>query len=173
MKSILYFLFVITGLNLAAQTAEYKKLTDEGLELLEQNMPDDAMKKYNKALLLDSNRVEAYYGLGVANYLLCRKAKQTCSEAIKYFDKAMSVNPNYRQSYYNRGSCKALTNDFNGALEDFNRAIELDSKNGYYYYNRAFIKLTLGDKNGACTDVKYSSKLGYQAADSKINQICN
>lgn len=164
-------MFCVACLN--AQTSAYDKLTDDGLALLEKNMPNDAIKKYEMALQIDTKRVEAYYGLGIANYLLCRKNAENCVEAIKFLDIAIKIDSSYRKGYYNRGCCKALISDFPGALEDFNKAIALDNRNGYYYYNRSFIKLSLGDKNGACIDIKLSSKLGFIGADSKLNEICN
>ena len=46
--------------------------------------------------------------------------------AIAHYDRAIKLNPDYVDAYYNRGVAKSALGDHNGAETDFKRAIELD-----------------------------------------------
>ena len=59
--------------------------------------------------------------------------------AIAAFSKAIELNPNHANSYYNRGVAYGQTDDYERAIEDFNKAIELNPNHADVYYNRAFI----------------------------------
>ena len=62
----------------------------------------------------------AYYGLGCVEF-----DQANYQQAIKNFDKAIGINPNFYGSYYNRGGAKKLIGDKQGAEKDFKKAAEL------------------------------------------------
>ena len=71
-------------------------------------------------------------------------------EAIKDFNKAIELNPNYSKAYYNRGNTKKdLANAYNNidyleeAIKDYNKAIELNPNNSEAYFNRYISKSLL------------------------------
>ena len=47
-------------------------------------------------------------------------------EAIDCFDKALQINPNHANAYYNKACIYALENQVELALENLQRAIELE-----------------------------------------------
>lgn len=171
MKFIFYFLFIIR-LNFNAQTSEYKKLIDEGLELLKQQNISDATKKYQLALKIDSGKVEANYGLGVAYLFKYERERTQINNALYYMNKAIKINPTYRNCYYNRGKVLAYLNDFKGALDDFNRSIEKDSSDADSYFCRAMVKVKIKDDNGACEDFYKSAQLGFELAQKMFQSNC-
>ena len=42
--------------------------------------------------------------------------------ALKYFNKAIDINKNFAQGYFERGRAKQKNNDLNGACEDWKKA---------------------------------------------------
>lgn len=55
-------------------------------------------------------------------------------EAIKYFTKAVQLNPNNYHSYYKLGWCHELRGDDETALKYYNQGIEKDSDSGAWIY---------------------------------------
>ena len=47
-------------------------------------------------------------------------------DALKSFDKAIAVNPNYAKAYYNRALCYALQRENDLALENLQQAVRLE-----------------------------------------------
>jgi len=46
--------------------------------------------------------------------------------AIKIYDKAIELNPNFAEAYYNRGNAYSDLKQYERAIEDYNKAIELN-----------------------------------------------
>ena len=73
------------------------------------------------------------------------KYNKLIKETIKYYDKAIKLNPNYSMAYNNRGISKAKLNMYEEAIKDYNKAIELNKDNPFYYYNRGNSKYNLSN----------------------------
>ncbi len=56
--------------------------------------------------------------------------------AIKNYNKAISILPSLTDVYYNRGISKEMLKDFTGAIEDFSKGIELNASNKVDAYHR-------------------------------------
>lgn len=127
----------------------------------EQKDYDGAISNYNKALEIDPYYGLAFYNrtfalIGKGYYLKaienCDKVINLCldynvdayvikgailrainkyREAIKSFDKAIDIDPDYANAYFNRGIAKKESNiDLLGSRQDFEKFIELtDNKN--------------------------------------------
>ena len=53
-----------------------------------------------------------------------RKSKiSLCDEAIIDYDKAIVLDPNYADAYYNRGNVKSELGQLEAAIEDYDKAI--------------------------------------------------
>ncbi|MBK9481780.1 MAG: tetratricopeptide repeat protein [Bacteroidetes bacterium] len=48
--------------------------------------------------------------------------------AIKEYSKAIKVDNNYTDAYFNKGTCELALKDFKSAKRDFDKAIEIDPK---------------------------------------------
>ena len=118
-----------------------------------------AEEKLRIALGMDSNRVEAYYCIGLVYYIDCEMEGKNCDTCIFYFNKAIEKNKDYENPHFYIGSCKGTVHDFNGALKEFNIAIEKHSDT-LVYARRAKIKVQLKDLVGACEDYYNSAQLG-------------
>ena len=68
--------------------------------------------------------------------------------AIADYDRALELNPQFAQAYYNRGNAKRTLKDYQGAIADYDKAIELNPRFAQAYYNRGVAKSDLGNYLG-------------------------
>ena len=81
--------------------------------------------------------------------------------AISDYTKAIEINPNLHQAYYNRGWIKSSKlKDYYGAISDYTKALEINPSDADAYNNRGRAKYLLGDNKGACKDAKEAASLG-------------
>jgi len=73
-------------------------------------------------------------------------------KAKDHFDKALIINPDYVETYNNRGMLYAETGHYEKALVDFNRAIRMKSDYADAYYNRGLTYNRLGHHQQAFDD---------------------
>jgi len=86
---------------------------------------------------------------GLAQALFSRGDVQA---ALKYFDKAILLSPNYDLLYYNRGSVKYGLKDYQGAVIDYDAALKINPHHVQSYHNRGYAKVQLKDYQGALAD---------------------
>ena len=55
------------------------------------------------------------------------------NEAIQYFDKAISLNPNDALAYYNRGVVKGYLGQYSEEIQDYDKAISLEPNNADFH----------------------------------------
>ena len=86
--------------------------------------------------------------------------------AIADYTKAIQLNPNYAEAYYNRGLAKTDLEDRQGAMADYSEAIRLKPDFADAYFKRGNGKYALGDKQGAIADLSEAIRLksGYAGA---------
>jgi len=94
--------------------------------------------------------------------------------ALFDYNKAIEMNPEFVDAYYNRGTLKGrYLKDYYGAISDFNRAIELDPSRldiREVYNNRGMTKLVgFSDRKGACKDFKKAVSLGHTKRAKWLN----
>lgn len=74
--------------------------------------------------------------------------------AIKYFSKAIELEPNNAVSYHQRGIAYYNIGNYKNALNDFNKTIDLDPNHTDAYGNRSLVKMELKDYRGALDDIE-------------------
>lgn len=113
-------------------------------------------KMWGSSLLLWENVLEQFPNepLALNNHgdILSNQEKPDLEGALSDFNKAIEIDANYDQTYYNRGVVLAKMGDKKKALEDFNRAIELNPKHHQAYSNRGATKFELKNPQGALED---------------------
>lgn len=86
---------------------------------------------FEKVIEIDSTFEEAYFNIGntfLGEYAMdTLEAKKYISEAMKFYNQAVSINPNYVQSIHNIGICYEIIGDKLKAKEQYLYAIELDN----------------------------------------------
>jgi tetratricopeptide (TPR) repeat protein len=93
--------------------------------------------------------------------------------AIKDYDKAIELKPDYYKAYNNRGIIKSseLKKD-EEALKDFEKAIEINPEYSDAYLGRGTSKYNLKDFSGACKDWRKASDLGNTQAAEQLKKYC-
>ena len=69
--------------------------------------------------------------------------------AISDFKKAIEINPEDGDAYYDRGYSKEMLKDLNGALSDYTKATKLIPENADLYMDLHYLKISLEDFKGA------------------------
>ena len=82
--------------------------------------------------------------------------KDKYDEAIRYYDDAIALHPEFDQAYYARGMAYSDKEDFEMAVEDFTRAIELNPDFILSYTERGFNRIRTGDYDGAISDYNWA-----------------
>ncbi len=112
-------------------------------------LPTIAKDKLRTEPLLDENSPTLQAGRGFLAEL-----RGDYKSAIKFFSKAIVLNPSDTISYHQRGLCYYYENDFKNALKDFDKTIDLDPNYTDAYGNRSLAKMQLGDYEGAIKDIE-------------------
>lgn len=107
---------------------DYKKYTDDGIELVYKGEFNKAIENFTKSIEL-KNDWEIPYFYRAVSY----QALEEFDNAMIDYSKALSINDRMTDAYYNKAkialSRKDIPNpDINKAIEDLNKALDLDEK---------------------------------------------
>jgi tetratricopeptide (TPR) repeat protein len=96
-------------------------------------------------------------------------------QAIRYFNEAVRLMPDYSRAYNLRGFAKRRIGDLKGALEDFNQAIKINknwetAKLHASYNNRGQVKAMLGDVLDGIKDFDRAIEIYPDYADGHKNR---
>lgn len=94
---------------------------NRGRVLLNIKKENEAFSDFTKVIELDPNDAMSYFyrATSTTDY----------SKAIKDYDKALILYPDFPEAYYNRGIAKKMIKNYYGALNDLNTAIEIKLQN--------------------------------------------
>lgn len=126
----------------------------------EGNFPE-AISSLDEALTLNPNSEVAYFYKAICFHSLNRTA-----EAYENYTKAIEINKNMVDAYFNRGQLLFKTNP-KQALDDFVSAVALDSKFIDAYYSIAAIQKNLGQYKEAIKNLDKIIELEPQAVNAK------
>ena len=126
----------------------------------EGNFPE-AISSLDEALTLNPNSEVAYFYKAICFHSLNRTA-----EAYENYTKAIELNKNMVDAYFNRGQLLFKTNP-KQALDDFVSAVALDSKFIDAYYSIAAIQKNLGQYKEAIKNLDKIIELEPQAVNAK------
>jgi tetratricopeptide (TPR) repeat protein len=73
--------------------------------------------------------------------------------ALKEYDKAIELAPQWSTAYYFRGTAKYQTKRYQAAIDDFTKAIEITPKYPAAIHDRALARRALKDNRGAMSDL--------------------
>ena len=127
----------------------------------------------NWTITLEINPIEpnSYYSRAIVKDEL-----YTWKSALRDYNKAIEIAPDFISALTNRGSLKDDNGDYMGAIEDYNKVlsfekVDLENKQRAYF-NRGNSKLNIGDKKGACEDWKKALEFGAEYAKERLNEHC-
>ena len=100
--------------------------------------------------------VEFFYNRSLDKY-----DKKNYQGALEDLNKAIKINGNYSQLYYNRGVIKEQNfKNYSEAINDYKRAIELNPNYVDAYINLGISTRKIGDEKGSCIAYKKAISLG-------------
>lgn len=133
-----------------------------------------AIDKYNQAIRLNPNFVEAYLKRAEMRYKLGddRGALEDCRQALE-------IDPNYGEAYYYQGRARYRLGYSQSAIDAHTQAIRLEPENGQAYYHRGVAYHDLNDKANAIRDWQTAAELfqaqgdlsGYKLARDTLRRL--
>lgn len=91
--------------------------------------------------------------------------------AVQYFQKAVSLDPNFSRAYFSQGVSYGQLGQYPKAVAQINMALKQEPQNGMYYYGRGRVYLIWGDKAKAMDDFKKAAELGDEDALNYLEYI--
>ena len=91
--------------------------------------------------------------------------------AVQYFQKAISLDPNFSKAYFSQGVSYGQLGQYPKAVAQINMALKMEPQNGMYYYGRGRVYLIWGDKAKAMEDFKKAAELGDEDAMNYLEYI--
>ncbi|MGZ4855122.1 MAG: tetratricopeptide repeat protein [Candidatus Angelobacter sp.] len=91
-------------------------------------------------------------------------------EKLKFYGRAIRLNPNYAVAFYNRGIARQDKGDLDGALRDYNEAIRLRPDDSDFYMNRGLVRQDKGDIKGALEDFNEAIRLNPLDPEGYVNR---
>ena len=91
------------------------------------------------------------------------------TDAIKGFDIAIHLAPDFADAYIKRGDARQEMGDFEGAIKDYDTAIQLGADYAFVYASRAGAKSDLGNNKSAIED--YNKAIRLKPEDAILTTI--
>ncbi|MFZ4591403.1 MAG: FISUMP domain-containing protein [Ignavibacteria bacterium] len=99
-----------------------------------------------------------------------KEQSRNYKESINLFTKAIELEPNYSEAYYNRGCSYGHLKDYLKAIADYTKAIELYPLFVYAYYNRGFAYLNSQNYSKAISDLTKTIEINPNYAEAYSNR---
>ncbi|OGQ06576.1 MAG: hypothetical protein A3G32_01630 [Deltaproteobacteria bacterium RIFCSPLOWO2_12_FULL_40_28] len=165
-----------TGETLKAQQALNNAIVGEesgspeahmsmGLSYLKENNYQMALKEFDTVIRKSPTNEMAYFNAGYTHYQLGieaknkgqgEKAKSSLGQAIKAYESALTLKPNFDDAAYNVAYTYQVLGDAQQSIEWYLKTIELNPKHARSLYSLADLYQTQGDENNA---IKYYCRL--------------
>jgi len=110
------------------------------------------------------------FGLILANQANILTVSATISEALRCYDKAIELNPQYAGAYNNRGYSYASKGDYDAAICDYTTTIKLNPKLAVAYRTRGSMYLNKGNYRAAIRDYAKAIELAPKDARGHRNR---
>lgn len=140
------------------------KAHEEAYELVKLGKYEDALLRFENALMLNSDSPNIYNDRGVL-YIHLKEAENALSD----FNSAINLEPNYGYRYSARAYCHDFFGNTEQAIFDYEKAIELDPDDAVAYNNLGLVQEKLGYKNRATSNFQIADKLAKQ--EENLNQL--
>ena len=157
---------------------------------------DRAIADYTRAIDLNADYAEAYYNRGNANRELSdyemaqgdegdlEAAESHYNRAIADYTRAIDLNADYAEAYYNRGlvraalgqdeavrgDLEAAESHYNRAIADYTKVLELEPRDADAYFIRGFAKKANRDYEAAIADYTRATELNTDHAEAYYNR---
>ena len=96
--------------------------------------------------------------------------KSGYEDAIKHYDQAIDINPQFAEAYNNRGITKDRLGRHEEAIADYDEAIRINPQFAEAYYNRGTTKDVLGRHEKAIADYDEAIRLNTHLGEAYYNR---
>ena len=130
-----------------------------------------SIKELNKAIEINPVYAAAFDLRGSA-----QRFSGNSKEAFKDYNKAIEIDNSNHFYFYNRGLLKAHRYNYEDALIDFNKSLEIKPNDDAILFIRAMTYRELKNDYMFCRDLKKSSLIGNDQANSMLKEnyrLCN
>jgi len=93
------------------------------------------------------------------------------SAAIKFYQKAITLDPNRSGAYFTQGISYGQLDEFDKALGLIDKAIAMEPQNGLFIYGRGRVHLLAGNKRKAMADFRQAAELDDEDAQAYLKWI--
>ena len=93
------------------------------------------------------------------------------SAAIKFYQKAITLDPNRSGAYFTQGISYGQLDEFDKALDLIDIAISMEPQNGLFIYGRGRVHLLAGNKRKAMADFRQAAELDDEDAQAYLKWI--
>ena len=113
---------------------------------------------------IDHNNHKLIIDADPVNQLKNREVTYNYNDALTDINRAISLNKNIAQFYYNKGYILHLSGNDVEAIDNYTKAIELHPYMAEAYYNRGLIQIYLKELNKGFLDLSKAGELGIYEA---------
>lgn len=171
MKKIFpYLLFTFIAFSCTEKKDAHLLLRQAQQEMGKENYKNAELKLV-EAIKADSAFDSAYFLLGSLKLQIAQY-----DEAIKHFNRAIELNPQYAEAYNNRALCNGVVGNLEEEKSDLDKALEINPKNHHAWYNRGNYWLdhnkfeqAIEDYNKAIELIPDYSNAFFNRAEAKFN----
>jgi tetratricopeptide (TPR) repeat protein len=93
------------------------------------------------------------------------------SAAIKFFQKAITLDPKRSGAYFTQGISYGQLDEFDKAIALLDKALSMEPQNGLFIYGRGRVHLLAGDKVKAMADFRKAAELDDEDAQAYLKWI--
>ena len=138
-----YYKIIKTG---NTDSGEYEAF-NQGMKSYEQKDYDNALKKFQEAIKLNSKFSTAYSMCG-----LVYKELGNYDLAVENITKAIEIEPGHYWNYYSRADAYTKMNQFDKAVADFTKIIQIEPNKDFGYLSRGYVCYETKKYNNAIED---------------------
>lgn len=140
-----------------------QRLYKEAMKQVKEKKYTEAIDLFTQSLHYKSDEPIVWMNRGVA-----KAALRLHEAAIPDFDRAITLDANFKNAYVNRGFSRAELTAYEGAIADFTFATLLDKRFAEAWYDRGHVFELLGQKDSACEDYRRALQFGLREASMKV-----
>ncbi|NES18553.1 MAG: tetratricopeptide repeat protein [Symploca sp. SIO3E6] len=127
---------------------------NQGNDLLAQDLYEEAIVAYDKALEIKPDYADAWYGRGFALHEIGKY-----QNAIASYDKAIEIKPDKYEAWSSRGTTLYELGKYQEAIASYDKAIEIKPDYSLAWYNRGVLLGKLGKYKDEITSYDQAIKI--------------
>lgn len=158
-------------LNLAiryTEDADYHQYLDRAVVFFGLDSLEKCRQDYESATKIFDRCDTAFFALGELHaYYFNQPVK-----ALSYYDKTLSIRPDFASANFGRGFMLYRLKRFPMAIKQFDRCLNLKIQDNRIFFYRGSARLVLGDSANACADLDQSLTMGMEEAKVMVDRYC-